>query len=425
MGKNIQAIRGMKDILPKEAEFWHYLESTLFDVAKSYGYSEIRFPILESTELFSRAIGEVTDIVEKEMYTFLDRNGDSLTLRPEGTASCVRAGIEHGLLFNQIQRFFYFGPMFRHERPQKGRYRQFHQFGVEAFGLSGPDIDAEVLAMSAQFWQRLGIADKVSLEINTLGDAKTRDKYRELLRDYFRANLAQLDQDSLHRLEFNPLRILDSKNPALAALIKGAPKIIDCLDGEPKAHFLELCDILDNLKIKYQVNPCLVRGLDYYCLTVFEWVTSELGAQGAVCAGGHYDGLVAELGGKSTPAIGFAMGIERLAELAQSKATALTKPKIYLALLGKNATKFGFALAENLRSDLPNFCFITNCGGGALSAQLKRADKSEAVLAIIIGDSELAKNQATVKYMRKGVSDTQVNFAELVTYLKNFGANYA
>lgn len=400
MVKNIQAIRGMNDILPDTSRSWAELEGILCRIALQYGYQEIRLPLLEFTQLFSRTIGEATDIVEKEMYTFLDRNGDSLTLRPEGTAGCIRAGIEHGLFYNKVQRLFYYGPMFRHERPQKGRYRQFHQFGVEAYGLAGPDIDAEIMLLAMSFWQELKIDHKVELQINTLGDADSRAKYREHLVKYFSENQDVLDDDSKRRLLSNPLRILDSKNPLLQDLIKGAPKIFDHLDSKAQTHFDGLCNILDQVKLPYVVNPRLVRGLDYYCLTVFEWVTNDIGSQNTVCAGGHYDGLVAQMGGKSTPAIGFALGLERLLSLVIDNFTLPPSNSIYLVLLGEKAVAVGMALAEKIRKN-SNVSVIVNCGGGDLSAQLKRADKSEAKVAGILGDAELDSGEILIKYLRE------------------------
>lgn len=391
--KGIQAIRGMNDILPDASKYWAMVEGCLKQIAMQYGYQEIRLPLLEFTKLFARTIGEATDIVEKEMYTFLDRNGDSLTLRPEGTAGCIRAGVEHGLFYNKIQRLFYCGSMFRHERPQKGRYRQFHQFGVEAYGLAGPDIDAEMMLLAMRFWQDLKIDSKVELQINTLGNVDTRLKYREQLVKYFKNNYEMLDEDSRRRLLFNPLRILDSKNPALRELINNAPKIIDSLDSESRRHFEDLCGILEQIKIPYIINPSLVRGLDYYCLTVFEWIpTDNMGAQSAVCAGGHYDGLVAEMGGKSTPAIGFAIGLERLISLVADNLQLPIRDLIYIAPLGDEAVASGMFIADNIRKN-SQVEVIVNCGGGDLSAQLKRADKSGASLALILGEAELARGE--------------------------------
>jgi histidyl-tRNA synthetase len=413
MAKNIQSVRGMNDILPVETSYWQYVENTLREVALSYGYQEIRFPLLERTELFVRTIGEVTDIVEKEMYTFKDKNDDSLTLRPEGTAGCVRAGVQHGLLHNQIQRLWYMGPMFRHERPQKGRFRQFHQFGAEVFGLKGPDLDAELLLLSARFWDALQIKDKVKLHINTLGTAASRIHYRQELTAYLTANFELLDEESKHRLPTNPLRILDSKNHELRDLITKAPKLLDFLSEEDKQHFTALLGMLDALEIEYVVDPCLVRGLDYYCVPVFEWITTELGSQGAVCAGGRYDGLVEELGGRTTPAIGFALGLERLIELIKDKNCPSNSVHAYLVLLGDAAVTRGFALAEKMRREILGLRLITNCGDGNMSTQMKRADKSGARVALIIGDDELEREVVTIKYLREDKPQKQVNYGDL------------
>lgn len=416
MVKNIQAIRGMNDILPDVSKYWAMVEGILSHIAKQFGYQEIRFPLLEFTDLFVRTIGEVTDIVEKEMYTFLDQNGESLTLRPEGTAGCIRAGIEHGLLYNKIQRLFYYGPMFRHERPQKGRYRQFHQFGVEAYGLSGPDIDAEMMLLAMRFWQDLKIDHQVLLQINTLGSIDARIKYREHLVKYFKGYQDILDEDSKRRLLTNPLRILDSKNPAIQELIKNAPKIFDYLDRESHRHFDGLCGILDQVKIPYVVNSNLVRGLDYYGLTVFEWVVKgEKASQSAICGGGHYDGLVAQMGGKSTPAIGFALGLERLLSLVVGNLELPTKVVIYLVLLGEQAVAKGLLIADQIRKN-SKINVIVNCGGGDLSAQLKRADKSEANIALILGEAELAREEILVKYLRKDQPQQTVKFAEVENF---------
>jgi histidyl-tRNA synthetase len=418
MAQNLQAIRGMNDILPNETPYWRHVEQILRTVATSYGYQEIRTPIIEHTELFVRSIGEVTDIVEKEMYTFLDRNNESLTLRPEGTASCVRAGLEHGLLHNQIQRLWYQGQMFRHERPQKGRYRQFHQFGVEVFGLLGPDIDVEVLLLAARFFRLLGIANKVELQINSLGNIESRARYRQELVAYFNKNFASLDADSQRRLSLNPLRILDSKNPALQSLIAEAPRLIDYLDDVSKQHFSKLCSLLDAVKLPYVINPRLVRGLDYYGLTVFEWVTNELGSQNAVCAGGHYDGLVAELGGKGTPAIGFAIGLERLIDLVAKEQKIENVPDAYLVMVGDSALEKGLVLAENLRTALPSLNLILNCAGGNFTQQLKRADKSGAKVALILGENELQSNKITVKNLRGEEQQKTLSMAEVVEALR-------
>lgn len=420
MAKLIQAIRGMNDILPEQTPYWQYVENTFRQLVQSYGYQEIRMPIVESTALFKRSIGEVTDIVEKEMYTFDDRNGDSLTLRPEGTASCVRATMQHGLLHNQIQRLWYVGPMFRHERPQKGRYRQFHQFGVETFGLAGPDIDAELILMSDRLWKHLGMNDSVSLELNSLGSAEARQQYREVLVEYFTAHKSELDEDSQRRLQTNPLRILDSKNPEMQKLNENAPKLIDHLDEESKRDFDVLCKMLDESKVSYKINPRLVRGLDYYSKTVFEWVTDKLGAQGTVCAGGRFDGLVEQLGGKATPAIGFALGIERLIELLEipediQQDNALS---VYLVLVGENALSKGVPLAEAWRNEISGLKLQINCGGGSIKSQMKKADKSNAKLALIIGDDELEKNVVTIKFLRDKKEQELIEFNQVADYLK-------
>ncbi len=421
MSKSIQAIRGMNDILPGDTPRWQLVESAFRKLMQAYGYDEIRMPIVEMTELFKRSIGEVTDIVEKEMYTFEDRNGDSLTLRPEGTASCVRAGIQNGLLYNQIQKLWYAGPMFRHERPQKGRYRQFHQLGVEVFGLDGPDIDAELILMTARLWRELGIADKVTLELNSLGSNEARLAYRDKLVVYFQNHLAVLDEDSKRRLHTNPLRILDSKNPELKDVIAAAPKLADHLDAASQQHFEQLCTMLGDVGIRYRVNPCLVRGLDYYNRTVFEWVTDQLGAQGTVCAGGRYDGLVQQLGGRATAAVGFALGIERLIELLDEdfvKNTACL-PHAYLIMLTPGAEREGRKLAERLRNEVPDLRLIVNNGGGGLKNQIKRADKSQAMLALIFGEDELQNGQVTVKYLRDASKDQQtIAVAQLASWLK-------
>lgn len=408
----IQAIRGMNDILPHEMPYWQFLEQTLRDLLAGYGYEEIRFPIVEHTELFSRAIGEVTDIVEKEMYTFADRNGDSLTLRPEGTAGCVRAAIENGLLHNQVQRLWYMGPMFRHERPQKGRYRQFHQVGVETYGMAGPEIDAELILMTARLWRNLGLCAGIKdtetadsglvLQINSLGTPAARIIYREHLVKYFSAHHDQLDEDSKRRLHSNPLRILDSKNPALQTLNANAPQLSDYLDDESAAHFAALCAYLDGAGLRYHINPRLVRGLDYYNKTVFEWVSDTLGAQGTVCAGGRYDGLVEQIGGKPTPAVGFAAGLERLVALLQARAEVTPKlPHAYLIMMGASASRAGMLLAEQLRDALPALRLVSDCAGGSLKSQLKRADKSGARFALIVAEQELATETVSVKALRE------------------------
>jgi histidyl-tRNA synthetase len=412
----------MNDILPADIKSWQLVERVFHQLMESYGYEEIRMPLLEMTSLFKRSIGEVTDIVEKEMYTFDDRNGDSLTLRPEGTASCVRAALQNGMLHNQIQRLWYAGPMFRHERPQKGRYRQFHQVGVEVFGLDGPDIDAELIVMTARLWKNLEISDKVELEINSLGSNEARAAYRKVLVEYFRQHENELDEDSKRRLDSNPLRILDSKNPDMQQVVAAAPKLSDHLDDESRQHFSELCGILDKYGIGYRINPCLVRGLDYYNRTVFEWVTDYLGAQGTVCAGGRYDGLVSQLGGRDTTAVGFAIGLERLISLLGedfiSKSVHLTDA--YFIMLGPDAEQRGRILAEELRDDIPNLRLQVNSGGGSMKSQMKRADKSQAGLALILGDDEMAASQVTIKHLRTSEQQQTIAQSELVAWLKDY-----
>ncbi|HMZ10602.1 histidine--tRNA ligase [Plasticicumulans sp.] len=399
--KNLQAIRGMNDLLPADAARWAGFEALIRDVLTGYGYREIRTPIVEATELFCRSIGEVTDIVEKEMYTFADRNGDSLTLRPEGTASCVRACIEHGLLHNQQQRLWYAGPMFRHERPQKGRYRQFHQIGAEAFGMDGPDIDAEMICMTARFWQRLGLAD-VRLQLNSLGTPACRSVYRDKLVAHLRSGYELLDEDARRRLDSNPLRILDTKNPAMRELVDAAPVLADHLDDESARHFERLRALLDAAGVGYELNPRLVRGLDYYTKTVFEWVTDRLGAQGTVCAGGRYDGLVEQLGGRPVPGVGFAMGIERLLGLLEGRddIAAATQPQVYLVMAGEAAEAAGLVLAERLRDALPQLRLQLNAGGGQIKNQMKRADKSGADWALVLGEQEAAQACVGLKSLR-------------------------
>ncbi|MDH5776683.1 MAG: histidine--tRNA ligase [Gammaproteobacteria bacterium] len=402
MAKNIQAIRGMNDILPAVTPLWQFVEDTFRQLMKSYAYDEIRMPILEKTELFKRSIGEVTDIVEKEMYTFDDRNGDSLTLRPEGTASCVRACIENGLLHNQTQRLWYTGPMFRHERPQKGRYRQFHQMGVEVFGFAGPDVDAELIMMSARLLKNLGLADIVRLEINSLGVSEERQAHRTELVKYFEQHQDQLDEDSQRRLHSNPLRILDSKNPAMQSMIESAPRLADFMGEETQQHFTRVCDFLAEAGIAYTVNHRLVRGLDYYSKTVFEWVTDELGAQGTVCAGGRFDGLIEQLGAKPSPAAGFALGIERMVALLEGKNISVNQnPDVYLIAAGEKAEQLAIVFAERLRDINKDLSLMLNCGGGSFKSQMKRADKSGARYALILGDDEIAKNSIAIKDLRE------------------------
>lgn len=419
MSKFIQSIRGMHDVLPDDSHRWQAFEAVIRQLMASYGYKEIRMPLVESTDLFCRSIGEVTDIVEKEMYTFEDRNGDKLTLRPEGTASCVRAGIQHGLLHNQVQRLWYNGPMFRHERPQKGRYRQFHQFGAEVYGIETPDIDAELILIGARLWRQLGLKD-VRLELNTLGSNDARVRYKQVLVDYLNQHHDQLDEDSLRRLESNPLRILDSKNPKMKEMLDNAPALADHLDEESRQQFDKLKASLDVAGIEYTINPRLVRGLDYYCKTVFEWITDELGAQGTICAGGRYDGLVEQLGGKSTPAIGFALGMERILALleAQQEQPAGTID-IYIVLLGEACEIKGLQLAEEIRDRLPDVKMITHCGAGSIKSQMKKADKSGADMALIIAEDELNNEQVTVKYLREKKDQIAVGFDELIDFIAN------
>jgi histidyl-tRNA synthetase len=415
----IAAIRGMHDVLPDQTPYWQKLEHIIREVLSSYGYQEIRLPIVEKTELFKRSIGEVTDIVEKEMYTFDDRNGDSLTLRPEGTAGCLRACLEHGLL-NTVQRLWYYGPMFRHERPQKGRYRQFYQLGVETYGMATADIDAEVIALSYRLWQKLGIADKMTLQINSLGTVAERAVYREQLVEYFKRHLDQLDEDSLRRLETNPLRILDTKNPAMQTVVQHAPELMAYLGEESRAHFHALTTYLDGLKIDYEINPRLVRGLDYYGKTVFEWVTDALGSQGTVCAGGRYDGLIAQLGGKENYAVGFALGVERLLALVELGGHMAVAPSVdvYLIRVGDKAEQQGFVFAEQFRDALPKLKVQVHCGGGSFKSQFKKADKSGARFALIIGDDEVARGEVAIKNLRVEQAQQSLSYAEAITFLQ-------
>ncbi len=423
MSNAIQAVRGMNDILPDEAELWEEFEATVRAWLRAYGYRPIRMPVVEPTPLFSRAIGAVTDIVEKEMYSFVDAlNGEPLTLRPEGTASCVRAVIQHSLLYGSPQRLWYGGAMFRHERPQKGRYRQFHQFGVEALGYAGPDIDAEHILMCARLWDDLGLTG-IRLEINSLGSSEERTCHRAELIAYLESHSELLDADALRRLHTNPLRILDSKNPAMQSMIEGAPKLIDFLGEESMAHFGGVQSLLKNAGMPYRINPRLVRGLDYYNLTVFEWVTDKLGAQGTVCAGGRYDGLVEQLGGKPAPACGFAMGVERLIALlreehgAETDALAKVSPDVYFIHQGAEAQGVAFRLAEQLRDAA--FDVILHCGGGSVKSQMKRADASGAQLAVIIGEDEIAAGAVTVKPLREAREQTRVALDSLIDEVGN------
>ncbi len=414
MSKQFQAIRGMNDILPADIATWQHVEALFRQIMWSYGYNEIRFPVLENTGLFKRSVGEATDIVEKEMYTFADNNGDSLSLRPEGTACCVRAGIEHGLLYNQVQRLWYLGPMFRHERPQKGRYRQFYQLGVEAFGLSGPDIDAELILLSQRLWRELGISGQLTLEINSLGTLETRQRYRKALVAYLHQHKRALDADSLRRLESNPLRILDSKNPELHTILKDAPALLDFLSAEEQAYFNKLQDYLVAAGVAYEINPRLVRGLDYYSQTVFEWVTDALGAQGTVCAGGRYDSLVEMLGGKPTSAVGFALGMERLTLLLQSQITAQTTPDVYV-MAGGGAVCLMFV--ERLRDAFPCLRFLAHCGDGSTKSQFKKAQKSGACLALL-PEGEIAAPQVTVSYLQEKKPQATMTQAQVMNLLK-------
>lgn len=421
MAQKIQAIRGMNDILPAQTSTWQYVESVARELLSSYGYGEIRMPIVEQTALFQRSIGEVTDIVEKEMYTFEDRNGDSLTLRPEGTASCVRACEEHGLLYNQTQRLWYMGPMFRHERPQKGRYRQFHQIGVETYGMGSADIDAEVIMLSARLWHMLGLTEHVTLQLNTLGSNESRARYRDALVAYLSEHQDALDEDSQRRLHTNPLRVLDSKDANTQALLVDAPKLHDYLDDASREHFATLREILDAAGIEYEINQRLVRGLDYYCNTVFEWVTDKLGAQGTVCAGGRYDGLVEQLGGKPTPAVGFALGLERLILLLETleliPAEVQQSLDVYLCPMGAGTAQAALLLADTLRDEIPSLRVQTHCGGGSFKSQFKRADRSTARFALILGEEELQKQSISVKDLRTDAQQITLSLTELPAWL--------
>lgn len=404
--KKIQSIRGMNDLLPSDSATWQQIEKIVKGVLNSYGYNEIRTPIVEDTGLFKRAVGEVTDIVEKEMYTFNDRNDESLTLRPEITAGCVRAGIEHGLFYNQEQRLWYLGPAFRYEKPQKGRYRQFHQFGVEVFGLEGPNIDAELILLTARFWKALGIEKHTTLELNSIGSVEARSNYRNALVIFLEQHKDKLDEDCLRRMYTNPLRVLDSKNPVVQELLNQAPKLFDYLDEESKNHFDGLCHLLDNAGIKYNINQRLVRGLDYYNRTVFEWVTTSLGAQGTVCGGGRYDGLVSQLGGQPTPAVGFAMGVERLVLLVQAVNPSLNRDNsidIYMISSGDEQTiSAAQRTAETLRDGLPDRKIVTNYGSSNFKKQFAKADKLGAKIAVIIGENEIANQTVTIKNLQTG-----------------------
>lgn len=411
----------MNDCLPTQSPLWQKVENAVKNVVSAYGYSEVRMPIVEMTPLFSRAIGEVTDVVEKEMYTFADRNGDSLSLRPEGTAGCVRAGIEHGLLYNQEQRLWYIGPMFRHERPQKGRYRQFHQCGVEVFGIDGPDVDAELIMMTARLWRELGIAEHVRLELNSIGSLAARADYRSALIEYLEQHQDVLDEDCKRRMYTNPLRVLDSKNPDVQAILGDAPELADYLDAESKQHFSGLCELLDAAGIEYTVNQRLVRGLDYYNRTVFEWITESLGSQGTVCGGGRYDGLVEQLGGKATPAVGFAMGLERLVLMMETLGNTDVRRSVdvYIVTAGEGTTMAGMKLAEQLREQVPGLRVMNHCGGGNFKKQFKRADKVGAAVALVLGEDEIAEKTVVLKDLLGGQQTTlsQTDIASQLSHL--------
>lgn len=421
MAQLIQAVRGMNDILPPETSLWLHAETIFRRMLQGHGYKQIRFPVVEKTELFKRSIGEVTDIVEKEMYTFIDRNQESLALRPEGTACCVRAGIEHGLLYNQVQRLWYRGPFFRHERPQKGRYRQFYQCSAEVFGLEGPDIDADLIVMSASIIEKLGISSFAKLQLNSLGTIASRVAYRKRLVQYFKDHKNDLDEDSLQRLSKNPLRILDSKNPNIKSLIERAPKLLEHLDEVSLKHFEKLQEYLNHMGVAFEINPFLVRGLDYYTKTVFEWVTEQLGAQGTVCAGGRYDGLVEQLGGKSTPAIGFSFGMERtILLMQQSTHNYKIEPNLHAYVItdGDDAFITGLKLTNYLRSKVHGLRIMLHCGGGNIKSQFKKADKSGATYAIIIGEHELKTHSVSLKSLREEIPQQTLYQDELAEYLK-------
>ena len=420
MAKNIQAIRGMNDCSPTESPLWQWIEGQVRQILSSYGYSEVRMPIVESTPLFARAIGEVTDVVSKEMYTFWD-NDEQLTLRPEGTAGCVRAAIEHGWIYNNEQRLWYMGPMFRHERPQKGRYRQFHQAGVEVFGIATPEIDAELIILTARLWKALGIDQDVSLQLNSIGSLEARANYRSALVAFLENHQDLMSEEEKERLVKNPLRILDTKNQALQDVLDGAPKLLDYLDDESREHFAQLCDLLDAVGIQYEINPKLVRGLDYYNKTVFEWVTSALGAQGTVCGGGRYDGLVEQLGGHATSGVGFAMGLERLVLLVQEVNKSIpvkSAVDIYVVYQGEGTTLAAFQLAEKLRSELPHLSTMLHCSGGNFKKQFKRADKSGATLALVLGESEVQNNQVVVKHLLGAAEQQTIDVDNLIEHVK-------
>ena len=420
MALTVQAVRGMNDLLPEDTSVWQQVEKILRDTVASFGYSEIRLPIVEKTPLFCRAIGEVTDVVEKEMYTFEDRSGEMLSLRPEGTAGCVRACLEHNLIYNQEQRLWYMGPMFRHERPQKGRYRQFHQLGLEVFGLNGPDIDAEIILLTHTLWKKLGIDSNLTLQLNTLGTKEERKAFREELVKYLEAHFDDLDEDSKRRTHTNPLRVLDSKDPKVGEILKGAPKLSDHFGEATKAHFEGLKRLLDAAGIKYEINERLVRGLDYYNLTVFEWVTDALGAQGTVCGGGRYDGLVEELGGSATPAVGFGMGLERLMLLLVTLEKVKAKPgvDVYIVGSGEGSDVATALTAQKLRGALPHVRIMNHCGGGNFKRQFKRADKFGAKVAVVIGQEEMQKGTLGIKDLRADGSQQEYDFENALEAIK-------
>ena len=421
MGQVVKSIKGVHDVLPSDVHLWHFLESVVREVMSSYGYLEIRTPILEKTELFHRSIGDVTDIVEKEMYSFEDRNGDHLSLRPENTASCVRAAIQHGLLTNQqMHRLWYLGPQFRRENPQRGRYRQFWQVGAEVYGIGGPYIESELILLSAKLWQRLGLAEHVSLQVNSLGNSEDRDNYRNVLVEYLSDHLGELDEDSKRRLQTNPLRVLDSKNPAMSNVVAAAPSVLDHLCDESRQHFEGLQAALEQCGVKYQINSRLVRGLDYYSHTVFEWVTDQLGSQGTVCAGGRYDGLTEQLGANPTPGVGWALGVERLLALVSDTGHAPESPSphVYMVLAGDEAIVEGLAIAEQIRQAEPSWRVVSNCAGASMKSQFKRADKSAAHVALVIGEGEIKDGTVSVKLLREQTQQQTVSKAQLVDVLR-------
>lgn len=416
----IQAVRGMQDILPAQKAIHRHIEEVARSVLAGYGYQEIGLPVLEQTQLFKRLVGENTDIVEKEMYTFDDRNGDSLTMRPEGTAGCARFGEENGLLFNQVQRLWYIGPMFRYERPQKGRYRQFDQIGAECFGMAGPDIDAELLLMNARLWRDLGLIEDVRLELNSIGTSESRGAYREKLVAYLEKYRDDLDEDSQRRLSTNPMRILDSKSEMTQAILVDAPSIADSLDNESKQHFEDLCQMLDDSGLAYEVNTNIVRGLDYYNRTVFEWITDTLGAQGTVCGGGRYDGLVEQMGGRGSPGVGFAMGLDRLALMLAEKIESSGVADVYVVSQGAEARRVAMQVAEEVRDGVRGLRVQMHCGDGKFKAQLKKADASGARLALVLGEEEVANSSVSVKMLRESGDQISCSRDKLVSYCRDY-----